>query len=171
MKDIRLSEALYPFLYRLSSLRWYALECKAIDLPWHKHPAYLIAYENITQYFRLFNSSPQSPIMYPISTSLCFNQYDWDYTSKYMSCEDFLFMDDISPSHSSIEFGSWSIYFLFCELILFQTELATKMPITKKKLTWWTLSLPSQGSLAMIVSWTPRSPITWSILSWKSSHH
>ncbi|OWZ47655.1 hypothetical protein C349_02367 [Cryptococcus neoformans var. grubii Br795] len=41
--------------------------------------------------------------MYPTSTSLCFNQYDWDYTSKYMSCEDFLFTDDISPSKSSIE--------------------------------------------------------------------
>ncbi|XAO21922.1 hypothetical protein I312_100678 [Cryptococcus bacillisporus CA1280] len=38
--------------------------------------------------------------MYPIWTSLCFNQYDWDYTSKYMSCEDFLFTDDISPQLS-----------------------------------------------------------------------
>lgn len=49
--------------------------------------------------------------MYPRWTSLCFYQYDWDYTSKYMSCEDFLFTDKISPQ-SSIELGRWSIYFL-----------------------------------------------------------
>lgn len=67
---------------------------------------------NITRYFRLFTLSSQSPVMYPIWTSLCFNQYDWDYTSKYMSCEDFLFTDDISPQ-SSIELGRWSIDFLF----------------------------------------------------------